>query len=325
MSFASWFPFSGQSQQQQQQQQHQSSYPSPVAAPASEGGSSGLLSSLWRNLSGGSNLPPRPATRAGSVVEESTDVESLAIGFAEISGSLALASSYIKPDQMELLLAHKGTDYRTNRVIGSPPIGGGLGGRTPTGSSNTASGRSQKTLPLVMSLPTVLFSELALGPGESQTFSIRVQLPKSLPPSFRGKTARISYDLVVVAKKSMLESTAYVVRIPFRVLAYVGASGFTSAFPLARPLQMAPDHIKLAYQDEIAVCTPRNASPSFSSDKDEILQLGSASKSDSLGIEFLSPLADLGVSKEKEDIGDAFEQLKQSTGSAFNGTLQSKR
>ncbi|KAJ2550492.1 Golgi membrane exchange factor (Ric1p-Rgp1p) subunit [Coemansia sp. RSA 1933] len=289
----------------------QSARSSPADAPASDAGSSGLLSSLWRNLSGGSNPPSLPSTRAGSIVDENAGIEHLAIGFAEMSGSLVLAASYIRPEQMELLLAHNGTDYVARKGIGSPPIGGGLSGWMPTaGSSNGTSSRSQKTLPLLVSSPTVLFSELDLGPGESQTFSVKVQLPKSLPPSFRGRTGRISYDLVIVAKRSMLEPSAHVVRIPFRVLAYVGSSGALDTFSMARPIQMQPGHIKLTYQDEITVSTPRNTSPSFSSEQDEHSQLGSHSKHETLGVEFLPPLASL--EDPKENTSEVYKQLTSS-------------
>ncbi|KAJ1666178.1 Golgi membrane exchange factor (Ric1p-Rgp1p) subunit [Coemansia sp. RSA 1646] len=325
-SFTSWLPFAGWAQQQPQQHQQKQQQPrqlglgqvlrkqptrkSPADAPASDAGSSGLLGSLWRNLSGGSNPPSRPSTRASSIVEHSTDIEHLAIGFAEISGSLALATPYIKPEQMELLLAHKGTDYGTSKEAGSPPMGGGLGGWMPAGSSSHASGRSQKALPLVIASPTVLFSELELAPGESQTFSIKVRLPKSLPPSFRGRTGRVSYDLVVVAKRSMLESSAYVVRIPFLVLAYVGGSGSVDTFSIARPIQMAPDQIKLSYQDEITVSTPRNTSPSFGSEKGEHSQLDSGSKPEALGMGFLPPLAPL--EEPREDTSDVYKNLMNS-------------
>ncbi|KAJ2621678.1 Golgi membrane exchange factor (Ric1p-Rgp1p) subunit [Coemansia sp. RSA 1358] len=244
------------------------------------------------------------------MVEEDIGIERLAIGFAEASGSLTLATPYIKPEQMELLLIHKGTDFTSGSGISSPPIGGGLGSWVPAGSSNQIAGRSHKTLPLLISSPTVLFSELALAPGESQTFSLRVLLPKSLPPSFRGRTASISYDLVVVAKRNMLDSSAYVVRIPFRVLAHVNSLGALETFKFAQPIRMLPDHMKLTYQESTSISTPRNASPSLSSEGDELPRPASGN-SETLNMEeFLPSLSSLGKTKENTD--DVCEQLAKS-------------
>ncbi|KAJ2161680.1 Golgi membrane exchange factor (Ric1p-Rgp1p) subunit [Coemansia sp. RSA 552] len=271
-SFASWLPFGARQQQQQQQSgvdlalPRRPGYGSPHDDPASDGGSgNSLLGSLWRNIAG-SNPSSRPGTRAGSMAEDDEHAaERLAIGFAEVSGTLALASSYIKPDQMGLLVKHRGTNF-TDPVVRSPPMGGGLGGWVPTSPSSQTASRVQKSIPLLISSPAVLFSELALAPGESQTFSVRVQLPRDLAPSFRGRVACISYDLVVVAKRSMLEAPAYVVRIPFRVMAYVGKGncpGNDGANPLTfdQPIRMPPDLIKLVYEESVPVSTPRNGSP----------------------------------------------------------------
>ncbi|KAJ2745909.1 Golgi membrane exchange factor (Ric1p-Rgp1p) subunit [Coemansia sp. BCRC 34301] len=259
--------------------------PNPPRKPApsvlnesatSEAGSSGVLSNLWRNISGGSNPPSRPATRTGTMAEDDFDVERLAIGFAEVSGNLGLSLSYIKPDQLELLMAHRGTNYGIGRSARDSPVGGGLGGREPA--AHAASGtstRSQRSLPLLISSPTVLFSELAMTPGESQTFSLKIQLPKLLPPSFRGRAACISYDLVIIAKRSMLNPSSHVVRIPFRVLARVGHNGALETFAFDGPLHMPPSHSQLTFQESTAVATPRNTSPSLATDAGELLQTGS--------------------------------------------------
>ncbi|KAJ2801416.1 Golgi membrane exchange factor (Ric1p-Rgp1p) subunit, partial [Coemansia furcata] len=243
----------------------------------SETGSSGLLSNLWRNISGGSNPPSRPATRTGTMAEDDSGVERLAIGFAEASGSISLSLSYIRPEQMELLMAHRGTNYTAGRSASISPVGGGLGGWAPA--AHTGSGtniRTQRSLPLLISSPTVLFSELVMAPGETQTFSLKIQLPKSLPPSFRGRTACISYDLVVIAKRSMLDPSSHVVRIPFRVLARVGHSGSSEVFAFDSPVHMMPSHSRLTFQESTSVATPRNTSPSLATDTGDLSQVNLA-------------------------------------------------
>lgn len=267
-SLTSWLPFGLKQQQLDYSPQQQIPLRRPVVntvndGTPSEAGSTGLLSSIWKNLSGQSTPATRPNTRSGTITDSDLDfgVERLAIGFAEASGSLGLASSYIKPEQMEHLILHKGTNSSHDRQTKSPPIGGALGSWVPT---NAAGARTQNGVPLLISSPTVLFSELVMEPGESQTFSLKILLPKSIPPSFRGRAACIAYDLVVVAKRNMLESSAYVVRIPFRVLARVGTDGSLNEFPMDSPVRMQPNHSKLTFQESASVATPRNASPSLS-------------------------------------------------------------
>ncbi|KAJ2463433.1 Golgi membrane exchange factor (Ric1p-Rgp1p) subunit [Coemansia sp. RSA 2337] len=273
-AFTSWLPFGLKQQQQQGPNPPRKPTPSVLNdSTPSEAGSSGLLSNLWRNISGGSNPPSRPATRTGTMAEDDFGVERLAIGFAEASGSLSLSSSYIKPEQMELLMVHRGTNYAVGRSATLPPVGGGLGGWSPvTHAANGSSIRAQRSLPLLISSPTVLFSELAMAPGESQTFSLKIQLPKSLPPSFRGRAACISYDLVIIAKQSMLEPSSHVVRIPFRVLARVGHNGCPETFSFGSPVLMPPSHSRLTFQESTSVATPRNTSPSLVTDSGELSQ-----------------------------------------------------
>ncbi|KAJ2360329.1 Golgi membrane exchange factor (Ric1p-Rgp1p) subunit, partial [Coemansia sp. RSA 2610] len=208
------------------------------------------------------------------------------------------------PDQLGQLLRHKGTSYGTSPGVRSPPIGGGLGSWVPTSPSTHSASRTQKSFPILISSPAVLFSELELAPGESQTFSIRVQLPKALPPSFRGRVACVSYDLVVVAKRNMLEANAHIVRIPFRVLAHV-SSQQPVALSFNQPIRMPPESIQLTFQETAPVSTPRNASPSLEIDDDGLPYL--LSESDTAGE------GSLELDDQSAVIESLYEQLTGST------------
>ncbi|KAJ2609468.1 Golgi membrane exchange factor (Ric1p-Rgp1p) subunit [Coemansia sp. RSA 1365] len=258
-SLASWLPFSNRQQADSSSiaQTHRPGQGPVNDGSSSDGGSNAsFLGSLWRNISGSPNRP----SRAGTMAEDDYGVEQLAIGFVEASGSLALATSYIKPDQMGLLVKHGGTNYGLAAASRSPPVGGGLSGWVPTSPRSHSANRTQKSIPVLVSSPAVLFSELVLAPGESQTFSIRVQMPPVLPPSFRGRVASVAYDLVVVAKRDMLEQAAYTARIPFSVLRRF-ENGTPDVLSFDRPIRMSPDHIQLTFHESASVLTPRNASP----------------------------------------------------------------
>ncbi|KAJ2808839.1 Golgi membrane exchange factor (Ric1p-Rgp1p) subunit [Coemansia guatemalensis] len=260
-SLASWLPFGNRQQADTSPIAYTQRYDQGPSndGGSSDGGSNGsFLGSLWRNISGSSNRP----SRAGTMGEDDYGVERLAIGFVEASGSLALASSYIRPDQLGLLVKHGGTGYglATAAATRSPPIGGGLGGWVPTSPRSHSASRTQRSIPVLVSSSEVLFSELELAPGESQTFSIRVQLPPALPPSFRGRVASVAYDLVVVAKRDMLEQNAYAARIPFCVLGRLG-DGTPDVLSFDHPIRMPPGHIQLTFHESDSISTPRNASP----------------------------------------------------------------
>ncbi|KAJ2691896.1 Golgi membrane exchange factor (Ric1p-Rgp1p) subunit, partial [Coemansia spiralis] len=207
-------------------------------------------------------MPAPPGAHPDTATADGAGVERLAIGFAEASGSLTLATSYFRPDQIGLLLRHGGAGPGAERGARSPPMGGGLSGWAPTSPRGSPASRTQRSMPLLASSPAVLFSELELGPGESQTFSIRMQLPKSLPPSFRGRVASISYDLSVVAKRDMLDASAHVARLPFRVMAHVDGGGEPGVHAFTGPARMPPGRMQLAFHEAAPASTPRNASPS---------------------------------------------------------------
>ncbi|KAJ2846668.1 Golgi membrane exchange factor (Ric1p-Rgp1p) subunit [Coemansia brasiliensis] len=290
-SLASWLPFGSRQPASDDQ---------PVTrpgGPVSDAGSgSSFLGSLWKSLS------PSLA-HAQTSAEAESSIERLAIGFVEATGSLALSTSYIKPDQLGQLLKHKGTDYTAGPGIRSPPIGGGLGNRVPAASPTVHSAsRTQKAIPILISSPAVLFSELELASGESQTFSIKVQLPQALPPSFRGRVSCITYDLVVVAKRNMLESSAFVVRIPFRVMAHVAEEAKPYSF--GQPLRMPPDSIQLTFREAAPVSTPRNASPSPLVEDSGLPHLPSDAE--------MADESSVGASERENSVDELYEQLADS-------------
>ncbi|KAJ2777812.1 Golgi membrane exchange factor (Ric1p-Rgp1p) subunit, partial [Coemansia interrupta] len=260
-SFSSWLPF-GARPQQQAQLGLQTARRRPTHSTASDAGSSGLLGSLWRNLSGAGG-----GGSSGALAEGDAGVERLAIGLAEAAGTMALSPAYVGREALEQLVRHGGTDFGPAGARAAP-VGGGLGGWVP-GAAGGGGGRAHKTLPLLAASPAVLFSELALAPGDSQTFSLRIDLPAGLAPSFRGRAACIAYDVVVVAKRSMLDASAHVARIPFRVLAAVPPDGATPVFALERPLRLPPGSVRLVTQEGAGGLSSAESLPLAGDDPDE--------------------------------------------------------
>lgn len=82
--------------------------------------------------------------------------------------------------------------------------------------------KGSKTIPILSTPPSILFVDIRLLPGESNSYSYTMQLPRNLPPSHRGRALRISYSLVVTTQRSGPSgqhlSTA---EIPFRLFSYL--------------------------------------------------------------------------------------------------------
>jgi hypothetical protein len=89
-------------------------------------------------------------------------------------------------------------------------------------------------VPILSTPQSILFVDLRLGPGEGRSYLYSFSLPKTIPPSHKGKAIKITYNLVVgtqrpgrgVVQPKMIE-------IPFRVLPNVGSKCFRMlAFPM---------------------------------------------------------------------------------------------
>ncbi|KIK99229.1 hypothetical protein PAXRUDRAFT_822997 [Paxillus rubicundulus Ve08.2h10] len=86
-------------------------------------------------------------------------------------------------------------------------------------------------LPTFEVQPAMLAVDLSLAPGESRTYTYTLLLPENLPPTFRGRSLKISYELVIgtcrasasaMRSSSSLgptgaNSTSRVMKVPIRV------------------------------------------------------------------------------------------------------------
>ncbi|KAG0697033.1 Rgp1-domain-containing protein [Suillus ampliporus] len=81
----------------------------------------------------------------------------------------------------------------------SAGAGVGLGLGLSVGGNGTIGeeGEEEMPLPVFEVQPAMLAVDLALSPGESRSYTYTLPLPSSLPPTFRGRMVRFSYELVV--------------------------------------------------------------------------------------------------------------------------------
>ena len=120
---------------------------------------------------------------------------------------------------------------------------------------------TDKTIPTFSTPPSILSTDLHLSPGESRTFEYRLTLPGDLPPTYKGRSIRFSYTLLVGVNRAPVsvlgetEQRSRLMRIPVRIYNNVsGASllnvnDLTHAVTGARPFYDLTNPV-VWYRDE---------------------------------------------------------------------------
>lgn len=120
--------------------------------------------------------------------------------------------------------------------------------RTVSASSNTTSLNHSNyeqvdpdaPLPTFEVQPAMLAVDLTLLPGESRTYTYTVPIPDNLPPTFRGKTLKFSYELVVGTCRAgssagTMNSISRVMKVPIRLYNNVAVGKTLSPYDLLWP------------------------------------------------------------------------------------------
>ncbi|KAI5992450.1 Rgp1-domain-containing protein [Pisolithus albus] len=105
-------------------------------------------------------------------------------------------------------------------------------------------------LPTFEVQPAMLAVDLSLAPGESRTYTYSLMLPANLPPTFRGRSLKFSYELIVgtcrasasaMRSSSSLgptgaNSVSRVMKVPIRVYNHVAVSATPASYDLLWPV-----------------------------------------------------------------------------------------
>ncbi|KAK2459798.1 hypothetical protein APHAL10511_008230 [Amanita phalloides] len=112
----------------------------------------------------------------------------------------------------------------------------------------------EEPLPMFDSQPSMLAVDLSLGPGESKSYTYSIELPSALPPTFRGRVIRFSYELSVGVCRSACgplvrgmvlspppslasgNGVSRVVKVPIRVYNYVAVGRVPRPYDLLWPV-----------------------------------------------------------------------------------------
>ncbi|KAI0005356.1 Rgp1-domain-containing protein [Russula compacta] len=111
---------------------------------------------------------------------------------------------------------------------GTEGVGLGLGG-VGLGLGAVQEGEEwdpEQPMPIFEAPPAMLAIDLSLGPGEERSYTYTVKLPSNLPPTYRGRTLRFSYQLSVGACRATAGTSngqSRVMKVPIRVYNHVSA------------------------------------------------------------------------------------------------------
>ena len=119
-------------------------------------------------------------------------------------------------------------------------LGGLLGADDMSSMAQMKASAGSKSIPLLSTPQNLLFVDLRLAPGESRSYSYRFQLPRGLPPSYRGRAIKVFYHLALGVQRPEGQAIK-TVEIPFRVLGSYNARGETLGHDLMSPYILLQD------------------------------------------------------------------------------------
>ncbi|KAI6096233.1 Rgp1-domain-containing protein [Pisolithus croceorrhizus] len=212
---------------------------------------------------------------------------------------------------------------------------------SPTSSGHTTNGLNdveEENVDLEMPLPTfevqpaMLAVDLSLAPGESRTYTYSLMLPANLPPTFRGRSLKFSYELIVgtcrasasaMRSSSSLgptgaNSVSRVMKVPIRVYNHVAVSATPKPYDLLWPVTRQRTTAEFA--PKVVDGPLKNASGSNKGPAPPSLKISSRSLDETreYGRRLLGTLAlgsTSGATPKSVDAGDLEREIESENGS----------
>lgn len=189
------------------------------------------------------DLKHGPGPRAGYLTPSgsSSGTEALMMGYVQLLGSFTLDGSLVDLTPFEAI-KRKGviggqggggvvgveSSKRDSGLFGSlgwnslgQSLGGLIGGQEFSSLKEMKGIANTKAVPIITTPHSILFVDLKLKAGESKAFSYAHTLPTGIPPTYKGRAMKISYQLVVGTQRPQLNSQPQLMRhaeFPFKVL-----------------------------------------------------------------------------------------------------------
>ncbi|KAF2850948.1 Rgp1-domain-containing protein [Plenodomus tracheiphilus IPT5] len=227
-----------------------------------------LASEYTAHLS--ARLLPRPSHQRQpshlAPPNQQTRPESLMMGYAQITGSFTLDGSLINQAPFEEV-KRKGVVggqggggvvgvEKTKRESGlfgalgwgniGESLGGLLGSSEPSSIREMRGIASSKTVPLISTPQSILFVDLKLAPGESRSYTYSFTIPRGLPPTHKGRSIKVEYNLTIGTQRagSTRDQQVRHVDVPFRVFGSVNSRGEILGHDLMSPYIILRDQAR---------------------------------------------------------------------------------
>lgn len=172
--------------------------------------------------------------------------EVLMMGYAQITGSFVIDGSLVNQAPFEEVkrkgivggqggggVVRNTSTKRESGLLGSigwgnigGSLGGFLGGTELSSIRETNDRAGARSIPILSTPQSILFVDLRLGPGETQSYHYSHPLPKGIPPSYKGRAMKVSYSLVVGTQRASSNAQQHQVQradIHFRILPSVNS------------------------------------------------------------------------------------------------------
>ncbi|CAJ0641833.1 13995_t:CDS:10 [Entrophospora sp. SA101] len=183
--------------------------------------------------------------------------ETLLWGFAQIVGQFTVDASLIKSIEFEPLKTK--TMYRPASGNGAGgAVGGGTLGIFSPNSMNQSSladlqeRADSKSIPVFSTPPSILFCDLHLAPGESQTYTYESRLPNDLPPTHRGKAIKFYYNLIIGTHRGVMNHQSHIVQLPFRSsFLLIKEDGSRPVYDLMNPVVIYKDEAVITFKEDM--------------------------------------------------------------------------
>ncbi|KXN70804.1 Rgp1-domain-containing protein, partial [Conidiobolus coronatus NRRL 28638] len=125
------------------------------------------------------------------------------------------------------------------------PFGGSLNSIKASSADINKSGLSSdqnNVFPVFSTPPSVLFVDLTLPLGESKTYQYEIKLPSNLPPTYRGKSFKILYYLILGTQREKITNDSNKIQIPFRLFSPISlGQGISENFDILQPRLVVKD------------------------------------------------------------------------------------
>lgn len=205
--------------------------------------SSDTLASEYVNaeIGRGSHQPIPRQQRSQALPSKSRRApEVLMMGYGSVVGNFNLDASLVNLTPFDEVkgkavignqggggVVRAGSTKRQSGLLGSlgwstlgESLGGLLGASEMSTIKEAVKSTDAKWFPLLSTPQSLLFTDLRLEPGRSQSYSFTYRLPPGLPPTYKGKALRVSYNLVIGVQRATQSTQQHLVRsveFPFRV------------------------------------------------------------------------------------------------------------